>query len=250
MTTNKPQSIKDKVQVWWELYCLILNDEEVRAHLSSKLDQSRHFYERWGSVTQQTFEEWWKDFGLRLFLKSERKQQPAIERLTAANLTLFNLKDPNTFAVVISAGATPASVARTIKSLYRRHLEATYQAPAGKKWRVRIPVYEVRMRWFQEVGRASFLGRLRGNELIAQTRIWFTTNASWINEKGYPMENWTEPLTTQDLAKQRTMTHRIDTFMRDALTFVAEGKFLRTVAEGPVVTNENHGSESPANTRM
>lgn len=221
MDTHKPQGIKEKVQVWWDLYRLILSDKEVHAHLKSRLDQSGGYYRNWDNVLGQTYDEWWKDIGSGLFLKRE-----IVQRLTSDTVQSFDLDDPNTFAVMISVGATPALVARTIKSLYRRHLEATSHLSAGKKWRIRIPVYEVRMRWFQEVGRASFLGRLKGNELIAQTRTWFTTNASWINEKGYPIENWTEPLTPQDLAKQRTMTHRVDRFMREALTLVADGKFL------------------------
>lgn len=221
MDTHRQQGIKEKVQVWWDLYRLILGDEEVHAQLRSRLDESRSVYEQWGNVQRQTYDEWWKDFGSRLFLKRE-----IVQRLTSDTVQSLDFDNPDTFAVVVSVGATPALVARTIKSLYRRHLKETSPPVAGKKWRVRISVYEVRIRWFRDVGRESFLGRLKGNALISQTRTWFTTNASWIDERGYPMENWAEPLTPQDLAKQRTMTHRVDRFMRDALTLVADGKFL------------------------
>jgi hypothetical protein len=221
MNTDKPQGIKDKVWVWWDLYHLILNDEEVQTRLKSRLDQSRSYYRTWGDVLGQTYDEWWKDFGSGLFLKRE-----TVQRLTSDTVQSLDFDDPETFAVVVSVGATPALVARTIKSMYRRHVKATSRSSVGRKWRVRIPVYEVRMRWFCEVGRESFLGRLKGNALITETRTWFRTNASWINAKGYPMENWAEPRTPQDWAKQRTMTYRVDKFMRDALTLVAEGKFL------------------------
>lgn len=221
MNTHNPQAIKDKVRIWWELYRLLLSDKEVQSRFRSRLDQSRSYYRNWGNVLEQTYDEWWKDFGSRLFFKRE-----IVQRLTSDTVRSLDLDDPDIFAVVVSVGASPALVARTIKSLYRRHVKETTPPPAGKKWRVRIPVYEVRMRWFREVGRESFLGRLKGNALITETRAWFTTNASWINAKGYPIENWAEPLTPQDWAKQRTMTYRVDRFMRDALTLVADGKFL------------------------
>ena len=125
--------------------------------------------------------------------------------------------------------------------MYRRHFDTVFGPPVGKKrWkrrrtdyalgenqRVRIPVYVVRMRWFREVGKQAFLGTLKGKELMNATQEWFKDKdiAKWVKEQKYPAEKWEVPVTSQDVAKQRTMTFRVNKFMKNALTHVADGHF-------------------------
>jgi len=234
MTTHKPRLTKDKVKVWWDLYRLILNEMDVKARLSSRLGASQDFYAKWGDVLGRSYTRWWKETGSGLFV-----QKDTVQRLTSSNLALFKLDDSRTFAVAIAVGATPSTVARTIKYMYRRHYDAVFGAPVGKKrWkrrgtvyalgenqRVRIPVYVVRMKWFREVGKQAFLGTLKGKDLMNATQDWFEKNAEWVKEQKYPTEKWKVPVTLQDVAKQRTMTFRVDKFMKDALTHVADGHF-------------------------
>lgn len=231
---QKTRLTKDKVRVWWDLYRLILNDTDVRARLSSRLEASQDFYAKWGDVLGRSYTRWWKETGSGLFV-----QKDTIQRLTSSNVASFNLDDPRTFAVVVAVGATPSPVARTIKYMYRRHFDAVFGAPAekkrwkrrgtayalGEKRRVRIPVYVVRIRWFREVGKKSFLRTLKGKDLMNATQDWFVQNAEWTKEQKYPTEKWEISNTEKDFAKQRTMTFRVDKFMKDALTHVAEGVF-------------------------
>ena len=51
-----------------------------------------------------------------------------------------------------------------------------------KRW-VRISVYVVRMRWFREVGKPSFLGTLKDKDLMNAIPDWFKKNAEWGKEQ-------------------------------------------------------------------
>jgi hypothetical protein len=222
------------VKVWWKLYRLILSDTDVKTRLSSRLEASQDFYAKWGDVLGRKYKQWWKETGSGLFV-----QKDTVQRFTPNNVKSVNLDDSHTFAVAVAVGATPSTVARTFKYMYRRHYDRVFGAPVGKKrWkrrgtvyalgenqRVRIPVYVVRMQWFRDVGKQSFLGTLKGKDLMNATQDWFDKNAEWVKEQSYPMEKWVKPTTGQDFAKQRTMTFRVDKFMKDALTHVADGVF-------------------------
>jgi hypothetical protein len=81
------------------------------------------------------------------------------------------------------------------------------------------------MRWFREVGKPSFLGTLKEKDLMSAIQDWIKKKAEWVKEQKHPTENWAVPVTGEDVAKQRTMLFRVDTFMRAAITPVAEGVF-------------------------